>query len=89
MTNLTTLELKVLQAMTKDDFYEMGLDSELWADVFVDTCYYTQNIKPKEVRGVFSSLVKKNIFRPIAKGRDGSISLTENGKEVMRELGYE
>ena len=85
MTNLTTLEKTVLHEITLDDFYEEGLNSAIWADSFV--AY--GSIPSKEVRGVLSSLIKKNIIKPIAKGRDAVIMFTEHGKQIMRELGYE
>lgn len=88
MTNLTTLERNVLDAITKDDFYEMGLESVIWADVFLDTVKYHYSISAKEVRGTLSSLIKKDIIKPILKGRDGTISFTDNGIELMKELGY-
>ena len=80
----TKMELQVLDDITKDSFYEDGLDSMIWADCFLDTTH----IPAKEVRGVLSSLIKKNIIRPIIKGRNGVIAFTENGKNVMRSLGY-
>lgn len=85
MTNLTALERTLLDDLTKDDFWENGLDSGVWVDTFLA---YTTEIPAKEARGVLSSLIKKNIIRPIMKGEDGVISLTAYGKEVMIELGY-
>ena len=82
--NLTTLEMTALDDMTKDNFYEDGLDSMLWADVFVDG----SKIDSKVLRGVLSSLIKKGIIYPILKGRDGMISFTDDGREVMYRLGY-
>lgn len=84
MTKLTELEKTVLHDITTDCFYEDGLDSMIWADCFMDTV----SISPKEARGVLSSLVQKNIIYSIEKGRYGIIRFTENGKSVMRELGY-
>ena len=86
MTKLTELEKTVLHDITTDDFYEYGLDSLIWADSFM---YNTVSISSKEARGVLASLIKKNIIRPIAKGRDGVIGFTDYGKSVMRELGYD
>lgn len=84
MINLTELEKIVLEDITRDDFYEEELDSVIWADVFVDmTC----SLDPTIARGVLSSLVKKEIIHPIKKGRDGTISFTEFGKQIMEELG--
>ena len=44
MTELTILEREVLDAITKDDFYQDGLNSVIWADVFLDTCKYFKGI---------------------------------------------
>ena len=81
---LTEMERTILDDITKDCFYEEGLDSVIWADCFLDTT----KIPAKQARGVLSSLVKKDIIGPIEKGRDGAIKFTEYGKEVMRDLGY-
>lgn len=85
MIELTEMELTTLNDITKDDFYEEGLDSVLWADVFID---YTSSIPNKQVRGVLSSLIKKGVINPIERGRDGVIEFTEKGKQLMKELGY-
>ena len=82
----TEMELKVLDAITKDDFYEDGVNSTIWADVFLDTVKGYYNIDSKTVRGVLASLIKKKIIKPIMKGRDGSISFTEYGKSIMEDF---
>ncbi len=84
MITLTEMERTTLDDITKDCFYEEGLDSVIWADCFLDDATYD----PKEVRGVLSSLIKKDIINPIVKGRDGTISFTSFGKKLMAELGY-
>lgn len=86
MIELTELEKITLDDMTQDSFWykQDGLDNVLWADCFMDT----SSLGPKVVRGVLSSLIKKNIIFPIEKGRDGQISFKEYGKQIMRELGY-
>lgn len=83
-TTLTELEKIVLKEITEDDFYEDGLNSVIWADVFIDCC----SIPSKESRGVLSSLIKKGIINPIMRGRDGVISFTNLGKQIMIELGF-
>lgn len=83
MKNLTTNEKAVLKEITEDCFYE-GLDFQIWADCFVDSC----SLPNKEVRGVLSSLVKKDIIYGIEKF-DGTIQFTDLGKELMKELGFE
>lgn len=86
MPNLTDMEKTILHDITKDDFYDNGLDSGIWCDCFLD---FTTKVPNKQARGVLSSLVKKNILKPILKGRDENvISFTEYGKQVMKQLGY-
>jgi hypothetical protein len=86
MTNLTELERTLLDDITKDNFYDNGLDSGIWADCFLD---FTTKIPAKIARGVLSSLIQKNIIKPILPKRDENvISFTQHGKDVMRELGY-
>ena len=86
MINLTDMEKTILKDITKDDFYTEVLDSGIWCDCFLD---FTTKVPNKQARGVLSSLVKKNILKPILKGRDENvISFTEYGKQVMKQLGY-
>lgn len=84
MITLTEMERTILDDITHDCFYEDELDSVIWADSFLDTTSITAN----QARGVLSSLVQKGIIFPILKGRDGTIEFTDNGKEIMRSLGY-
>ena len=86
MIELTDYEEVTLQDITKDSFYDTseGLENIIWADCFLDT----SSLGASVVRGVLSSLIKKNIIYPIAKGRDGTIRFKEFGKQIMRELGY-
>ena len=88
MKNLTTLERQALDSITKDDFYENGLDSVIWADVFLDSFKGYYSVTPEKARGVLSSLVQKGIIHPILKGRDGTIAFTNKGKDLMIKLGY-
>ena len=81
---LTEMERQILDDITKDDFYEDGLHSVIWADCFLDTT----SIPSKQARGVLGSLSKKEIIYPIEKGRDGCISFTEKGRQLMVSLGY-
>ena len=82
--SLTEMEKQILVDITKDCFYDNGVDSEIWADCFLDTT----KISAKQARGVLSSLVQKGIIYPIEKGRNGTIAFTNCGKEVMKKLGY-
>ncbi len=94
MVELTKMEKQALDAITKDDFYEDGLNSAIWADVYLDTVKGFYGIDSKKARGVLGSLVKKGIINGIIDEKDrfgrsnGAISFTAKGKEVMRELGY-
>ena len=77
---LTELEAQVMLEITKDDFYEDGLDSSIWADCFLNTT----SLSPKVVRGVLASLVKKELIYGIETGRDGVIAYTDLGKSYMK-----
>lgn len=94
MVELTKMERQALDAITKDNFYENGLDSVIWADVYLDTVKGFYGIDSKTVRGVLGSLVKKGLINGIIDEKDrfgrsnGTISFTKYGKEVMNELGY-
>lgn len=86
MIKLTENEKLTLNEITKDNFYEQGLDSCVWSDCFIDD---TSSLEGKIVRGVLSSLIKKDIIYPIGKNRDEQyIAFTEVGKTLMQELGY-
>lgn len=82
MKKFTALELETMFAMTQDCFWEQGVESYLWADCFAQNC----GMDTKKVRGALASLVKKEIIAPIAKGRDGIIALTDNGKQLFKWL---
>lgn len=84
MIELTELEKITIEDITKDCFYQFGLDSIIWADCFMDS----SSLGGSVVRGVLASLIKKKIIYSISKGRDGQIRFTDFGKQIMRELGY-
>ena len=77
---LTELEKQIMQEITKDDFYEDELDSQIWVNCFLDN---TCTIERKRAGGVLSSLIQKGLIYGIAEGRDGVIAFTELGKEYM------
>lgn len=56
---LTELESQLMLDIQKDNFYEEGVDSVIWTDVFLDE---TSSIESKKARGVLSSLVKKGLI---------------------------
>ena len=56
---LTELESQLMLDIQKDNFYEEGVDSVIWTDVFLDA---TTSIESKKARGVLSSLVKKGLI---------------------------
>jgi len=77
------MEQQIIEEVTKDDFFEQGVDSCVWTDVFLDdTC----TIPAKQARGVLSSLVKKEYICPMGKGRDSYIEFTDRGKTYLKEI---
>lgn len=79
--NLTELEKILMSAIPKDQFYESGLDSIIWTDCFIDYC----GVPSKQARGVLVSLDKKGLIY-VSGGKEGTINLTEKGKEYITNL---
>ena len=81
---LTELEIKVLDVIPKDDFYEEGLESCLWADCFIDTIKRYAGVEATIARGVIASLSKKKYINFYNSGKDSQITLLDNGKEYLK-----
>lgn len=85
--SLTKLESLFMKAIPKDNFYENGLDSCLWTDIFLEqTC----PMKISQGKGIVSSLSKKGYIEVSDPdgGRQGnptSFTLTEVGQAWMKE----
>jgi hypothetical protein len=58
LPKLTKMEFEVMASIPEDDFYESGLESILWTDIFMDNC----SIPNKQLRGVLSSLEQKEML---------------------------
>ena len=83
---LTALEEKLMKEIPETGFYEDGLDSCLWTDVFLEE----SSIGTKSGRGVIASLSKKGYLdvSDADAGREGnptSFMFTELGKSWMEE----
>lgn len=79
---ITELEKEIMIAITKDCFFENGLDSVIWTDCFLDDIKMDNKI----ARGVISSLKQKG-FINASSGKDATISFTDKGKEYIIEKG--
>ena len=67
--NFTELEMKVMVAMTKDDFAREGYLNtysddyfSCWTDCVIDTIQQETKLSPRQIAGVFSSLSKKGVI---------------------------
>ena len=91
MVNLTEMEELFLTSFKKDDFYEIGVSSRLWLNIFLEDTL-PSNYSIKQWRGVISSLIKKGIIEVdnfYEKKTDHVIGLTEEGKKLMIEKGWD
>lgn len=86
---LTAKQVKFIKMMPNDDFYENGLDSALWIDVFCDTV--AGEFSPMAVGAMVSTLKEKHLIYVTAERVNGKKSkymeFTETGKEVAKQLG--
>lgn len=86
---LTAKQVKFIQRMPEDDFYEHGLDSALWIDVYCDTI--ADEFNPMAVGAMVSTLREKgliNVGMQKVNGRNSKFfGFTELGKQVAKELG--
>ena len=86
---LTTKQVTFLKGMEKDDFWEQGIDSALWIDVYCDTMADTFN---KIVMGALISTLKEKQLIEVGvekvNGKNNKyFELTELGKQVAKEMG--
>ena len=86
---LTAKQVKFIKRMPEDDFYEHGLDSALWIDVFCDTV--ADEFNAMSVGAMVSTLREKNLISVSAEKVNGKkakyMAFTELGKQVAKELG--
>lgn len=88
---LTAKQVNFIQLMPQDDFYEHGLDSTLWIDVFCDTI--ADQFSPMAVGAMVSTLREKNLISVSKERVNGKTSkymaFTELGQMVAKDLGLE
>lgn len=88
---LTKKQVNFLKRLPEDDFYEHGLDSSLWIDVFCDTV--ADKFNPMAVGAMVSTLREKDLIHVGVQKMDGRkckfFGFTELGKQVAKELGLE
>jgi len=86
---LTAKQVKFISRMPEDYFYENGLDSTLWIDVFCDTV--ADEFSPMAVGAMISTLKEKNLISVSKERVNGRVSkyfaFTELGTKVAKELG--
>lgn len=86
---LTAKQVKFIKLMPRDDFFENGLESSLWIDVFCDTV--ADEFNSMAVGAMVSTLREKNLIYVVSdKINDRKckwMAFTELGKQVAKELG--
>jgi hypothetical protein len=86
---LTAKQVDFIKMMPNDDFYENGLDSTLWIDVFCDTV--ADKFSPMAVGAMVSTLKEKHLITVTVERVNGKkskyMAFTETGKEVAKQLG--
>jgi hypothetical protein len=86
---LTKKQVQFIKRMPEDDFYEHGLDSTLWIDVYCDTI--ADEFNPMAVGAMVSTLAEKHLVVVSRERVNGKISkymsFTEAGKKIAKALG--
>lgn len=86
---LTAKQVRFIKRMPEDDFYEHGLDSALWIDVFCDTI--ADEFNPMAVGAMVSTLREKKLIGVGVQKMNGKkckyMAFTALGQMVAKELG--
>jgi hypothetical protein len=86
---LTTKQVRFLQRMSEDCFFENGVDSKLWIDVYCETV--ADEFNPMAVGAMVSTLREKGLISVAQDRVNGKkckwMMFTETGKQVAKELG--
>lgn len=86
---LTAKQVKFIQMVSNDDFYENGLDSTLWIDCLCDTV--AGEFNPMAVGAMVSTLREKGLVFVDVDRINGKkckyLGFTSLGKEIAKELG--
>lgn len=89
MPTLTAKQVKFIKRMPEDDFYEHGLDSALWIDVYCDTI--ADEFNPMSVGAMVSTLREKGLVNVGSDRVNGKrckfMVFTDLGKQIAKELG--
>lgn len=88
---LTAKQKDFLESMPQDDFWEQGLESILWIDIFCDTV--AGKFNAMAVGAMVSTLKEKDLIYVMTERVNGHkakyFGLTDAGKQVAKELGLE
>lgn len=86
---LTAKQVRFIKRMPEDGFYEHGLDSALWIDVFCDTI--ADEFNPMAVGAMVSTLREKGLVNVVSDRVNGRkakwMAFTALGQMVAKELG--
>lgn len=89
VVTLTEKQVKFIKLLPRDDFYENGLDSQLWIDVLCDTL--AGEFNPMALGAMVSTLREKHLISVGVQKVNGKkckfFGFTELGKRVASELG--
>ncbi len=86
---LTAKQVRFLQRLPEDDFFERGVDSSIWIDVYCETV--ADEFNPMAVGAMVSTLREKGLIGVAQDRVNGKkckwMAFTETGKEVLKQLG--
>lgn len=86
---LTKKQVQFIKLMPSDDFYENGLESILWVDVFVDTI--SGEFNPMSAGAMVSTLKEKGLItveKQRVNGKNSKcMTFTDLGQQIAKELG--
>lgn len=86
---LTKKQVRFLERLPEDDFFENGVDSSIWIDVYCDTV--ADEFNPMAVGAMVSTLREKDIIW-VSKDRVNGktckfMGFTDLGKSILKEMG--
>jgi hypothetical protein len=91
VTNLTTLEIAVLDCIARNTYQPVNGDvpdtfedtSSIWSRLILDSSStYVGTIRPRSLPGVVASLSKKGLVTTYEDGKDSTVALTRAGFEA-------
>lgn len=91
--DLTAKQVTFLQNLTKDDFWESGLDSVIWVDIYCDTLEGAGIMGRMTAGAMVTTLREKGVIwvghKTEKKSSPAFFELTELGKSLMRKMGVQ